>query len=63
MYNILRDFVIQTDPIILDRKPENVLINEDKRTCQLVNFTVLENNCLKIKERQRIEKYLNLAGN
>ena len=38
-----------------------MLNNKKKRTCDLVTFTVLANHGVKIKECEKIDKYLDLA--
>ena len=49
MPEILCDFEIQTDPQIQGRKPDLVLTNEKKRTCQLVDFAVPADQWVKIQ--------------
>ena len=39
-HNILWDFEVQTDPLILARRPDLVLIDKRKRTCHIVDFVV-----------------------
>ena len=39
-----------------------MLITQKKRTCQLVNFAVLVDNRVLIKESTKIEKYVNFAS-
>ena len=52
-----RGFEIQTDHLI----PEDlVLINKKKRNCILQDFTVSADNRVKIKESEKINKYLDL---
>ena len=60
MYKILRDFEIKADNIIPTRKPKPLLIYKEKeRTCYLLNFAVLVDHKMNIKEREKIDKYLN----
>ena len=53
------DFKIQTDYLILPRRPDLVLINKGKqttnRTCYLVDSAVLANHRVKIKESKMID--------
>ena len=58
---ILKDFEIQTDHLILARTPDLMLSNKKKRTCRLIDFAVQENHKLWIKEKDNINKYLDLA--
>ena len=55
-HQILWDFKIQADDQIQARRPDLVLINLKKRTYHLVDLTAV-----KMKEREKIEKYLDLA--
>ena len=56
------DFMIQTDPPILDRRTNLLFINKKKkkRTCYLVNFTILTDCWVKMKEMEKIGKYKDL---
>ena len=59
---ILCDFKIQKDHVIPVRKPDLVLINKQiTTTCQQVDFSVPVNYIMQIKEREKIDKYLDLA--
>ena len=51
-HKILCFFEIQTDPLILNRKSDPVLINKKKRTCQ-VDFDILAEYRVKIKESKK----------
>ena len=51
---IIRDFKIQTDYLILSRKPDQVFANKKKETCFLVDLVVLADYRVEIKE---IDKY------
>ena len=55
---ILWDFDIQTDQRTTARRPDLVLINKKKRTYHLVNFVVPADHRVKIKESEKINKYL-----
>ena len=59
-HNILWDIKIQTDHSILPQRPNLVIINK-KRTKNLVDFYVLTEHRAKIKEDEKIIKYLDLA--
>ena len=61
MHKILLDFVIKTDSLILARKPDLVLIIKKKRTCRLMNFANPADDIVEIKEREKRNKYLDLA--
>ena len=61
MHKILWDFEIKTDHLIPARRPDLVLINKKERTCQLVDFAVPANHWVKLKENEKIDKYLDLA--
>ena len=56
-----RDYTTQIDCQIPGRKPDLMLINKKKRTCHLIGFAVLVDNWVKIKENQKVGKYLDFA--
>ena len=49
---LILDFDIQTDHLISARKPELIIINKRKRTCEIIK---------ELKEREKKDKYLDLA--
>ena len=61
MHEILWDFEIQTDHLIPTRTSNLVIINKKKRTCHLVNFSFPADHKAKMKESERIDKYLDLS--
>ena len=58
---LLWDFNIHTDPLISARKPDLIIINTKKRICKIVNFAVLTDHRIKLKEWEKKDKYLDLA--
>ena len=58
---LLRDFEIQTDPLISARQPDQVIVNKKKKSCRIGNFTVPAGHKVKIKESEKRDKYLDLA--
>ena len=56
-FGILR----QIDHQIPNRRPNLVLINKEKRTCYLADFTIPANHRMEMKESEYINKYLDLA--
>ena len=67
-YKILLDFEIQTDHLISSRRPDLMIVNKKKkekkkkeRTCRIVDFAVLADHRVKLKESKRRDKYLDLA--
>ena len=61
-HKLLCDFDIQTDHLISGRRPDLIIINRrKKRTCKIVNFTVLADHKVKLKESEKRNKYLDLA--
>ena len=60
-HKILWDFEIKTDHLIPARRPDLVLINKKERTDQLVNFAVPADHRVKLKENEKMDKYLDLA--
>ena len=64
MHKILWDFEIQTDHLILARRPDLVIVNKKKRkkrTCWIVNFAIPSDERVKLKESKKRDKYLDLA--
>ena len=70
MHKILWDFEIQTDHLISNiqtdhlistRRRDLVLVNKKQRICHLADFAILVNHRVKIKENDKIYKYLDLA--
>ena len=55
------DFAIQTDHSIPARRLDLVLINIQKRTCQIIDFAVSADYRVKVKEGEKLDKYLELA--
>ena len=59
-HKLLWDFDIQTDHLILARRPD-LVINKKRRTCKIVDFAVPVDHRIKLKESEKKGKYLNLA--
>ena len=57
---LLWDFNIQTDHLIPARRPDLIIINKKKRTCKIVD-TIKLCHRIKLKEREKKDKYLDLA--
>ena len=49
----LWDFYIQMDHLISVRRPERMIINKKKRTCEIVNFAVPADHRIKSKENEK----------
>ena len=49
---------IQTDHLILARRPVLIINNKKKRTCKIVDFAVLADHRIKLKESERESKKL-----
>ena len=58
---LLWDFDIQTDHLILVRRPDLNTNQQKKRTCKIVDFAVPADHRLKLKESEKKDKYLDLA--
>ena len=58
MYKLLWDFEIQTDYLILSRRPDLVI---KKRTGRIVYFAVPTDHRVKSKESDKKDQYLDLA--
>ena len=55
------DFDTHTDHLISDRIPDLIIINKKKRNCKIVDFAVLADHRIKLKEWEKKDKYLDLA--
>ena len=57
-------FWYTTDHLILARRPDFIIINKQQqkkeRTCCIVNFAVLADHKVKLKESEKKNKYLDL---
>ena len=68
-HKLLWDFNIQTDHLIPARRPDLIIINNKKkkkkkkrkRICKIVVFAVPADNRINLKEREKKDKYLDLA--
>ena len=60
-HRLLWDFDIQTDYLISARRPNLIIINKKKRTCKIVDFAVLADHRIKLKECEKKDKYLNFT--
>ena len=58
---LLWDFNIQTDHLILARRPDLIIINKKKRICKIVDFAVPADHRINLKECAKKDKYLDLA--
>ena len=60
-HKLLWDFDIHTDHLILARRPDLIIITKKKSICKIVNFAVLADHRIKLKECEKKDKYLDLA--
>ena len=60
-HKLLWDFNIQTDHLILARRPDLIIINKKKRICKIVDFAVPVDHRVNLKECEKKDKYLDLA--
>ena len=60
-HKLLWDFNIHTDHLISARRPDLIIINKKKRICKIVEFAVPADHRIKLKEREKKDKYLDLA--
>ena len=59
---LLLDFDIQTDHLISARRPDLIVINKKKRTCQIVDSAVPADHWIKLKESEKKVNYLELGN-
>ena len=62
IHKLLWDFNIQTDHLISATRPALIIINKKKRTCKIVDLAVPVDHCVQLKESEKKDKYLDLAG-
>ena len=60
-HKLLWDFDIQMDHLILAWRPDLIIIDKKKTTCKIVDFAVLADNRIKLKECEKKNKYLDLT--
>ena len=60
-YKILWDFDTQTVYLISTRRPDHMIINKKQRSWWIVDFAVLADHRIKLKENENRDKYLGLA--
>ena len=60
-HKLLYDVNIQTDHLILVRRPDLIIINHKKRTCKIVDIAVPTDHRIKLKECEKKDKYIDLA--
>ena len=58
---LLWDFDIHTHYLISARRPDLIIINKKKRSCKIIDFAVLADHRIKLKECEKKDKYLDLA--
>ena len=57
----LWDLNIRTDHLNPARRPDLIIINKKKRICKIVDFVVLADHRINLKESEKKDKCLNLA--
>ena len=60
-HKLLWDFEIQTDPQILARRSDLIIINKKKKICKIVDFAAPADRRIKLKESEKRDNYLDLA--
>ena len=60
-HKCLWDFDIQTGHLILARRPGLIIINKKKRTWKIVDFAVLADHRIKLKEYEKKDMYRDLV--
>ena len=52
---VLWDLEVQTDPNIEARRPDLILIDKERNTCQIVDFAIPGDHRVKMKEKEKRE--------
>ena len=60
-HKLLWEFGVHTDHLISARRPDFIIINKRKRICKIVDFAVLSDQRIKLKECKKKDKYVDLA--
>ena len=60
-HKLLLDFDLKTNYLISARRPDLIIINNKKRICKTVDFAILDDHRIKLKECEKKDKYLDLA--
>ena len=60
-HKLLWVFNIQTDQLILARRPDLIIINKEKSICKIVDFAVPADHRINLKECEKKNKYLDLV--
>ena len=60
-HNLLWDFDIHTDHLILARRPDLIIINKKKRISKIADFAGLADHRIKLREYENKDEYLDLA--
>ena len=60
-HKFLWDFEIKTDHLFPAGRPDLMIVNKKKRTGWIVDFAVLADHKVKLKESEKKDKYLDLA--
>ena len=60
-HKLFWDFVLQTDHLILARRPDLIIINKKERTSRIVDLPVPADHRVKLKECEKRDKYPDLA--
>ena len=63
IYKLLWDFDKQTNHLILARRPDLIIINNKNFFFKIVDFALLADYRIKLKENEKKDKYLDLARN
>ena len=54
------DFSVQTDHVIKARRPDLVVLEKKRRSCEIIDFAVSGYSRIEEKEKEKIEKYQDL---
>ena len=60
-YKLLWDFSVRTDHEIGARRPDLVIIDKRDKSCQIIDVAIPEDNGVREKEDEKVEKYQDLA--
>ena len=60
-HNLIWDFNIQTNHLMSARRPDLLIVNKRKIICKIMDFDVLADHRVKLKESEKKDKYLDLT--
>ena len=58
---VIWDFEVQTDHETQARRPDLIIVDKERNTCQILDFAIPGDHRVEMKEKEKREKYQDLA--